>query len=211
MGADKPKQFIDLEGVPIIVRTVMRLNDLLPRAKFVIPLIEGYEFSLRSHLTDLHDEGRLTICAGGRDRFGSVSNGLAFCAEEDFVFVHDAVRPFVSKELLERLYEAILTHPEKGIVPAIKLRDSIRKIDTHGSMGLDRSQYRLVQTPQVFRASELKSSYSNAQQKVFTDDASVFEANGGGIIIVDGEEDNIKITTQRDLSLARHLVLKEWG
>lgn len=142
------------------------------------------------------------MCPGGSTRTQSVRNGLKFVEDEDLVAIHDGVRPLVSKEVLARAYQGAEAHG--NAITAVDLKDSIRLVDESGqSKAVNRSKYRIIQTPQVFKGTLIKKAYSNLPvNESFTDDASLVEKLGFDIHLVEGDYLNLKITTQEDLILA---------
>lgn len=205
MNASIPKQFLELNGLPILMHTVKAFytynNDM--RIILVLPehdipywekLCEGHAFKIP-----------LAVVKGGATRFESVRNGLMHIKNsQGVVSVHDGVRPLVSQRLI---HESFSTAIEKGsAVAAIALKDSIRKVTTDGNEAVDRAAYRLVQTPQVFLLPVIKSAYKAAKHSNFTDDATVVESSGHTIQLIEGEGQNIKITTPEDLLVAEHLL-----
>ncbi len=199
MGTDIPKQFLLLNGKPVLMHTLSKFNGLSDEIILVLPeaqiaywkeLCAQYQFSL-SH----------KIVAGGNERFYSVLNGLSsITSEEGLVAIHDGVRPCVSVDLIQRTYEEATQYG--SAIAAVKSKDSLRKVTPTGTEAVDRSHYFLVQTPQTFSLQKLKEAYHRSYQSFFTDDASVFEANGSAIQLVEGDYKNIKITTPEDLPLA---------
>ncbi|MEO6915384.1 MAG: 2-C-methyl-D-erythritol 4-phosphate cytidylyltransferase, partial [Chitinophagaceae bacterium] len=147
---------------------------------------------------------RITITSGGATRFDSVKNGLRLVPIDSMVFVHDGVRCLVSAHLIQRCLEAALLHG--NAIPAIAPADSIRMKTRDGSIPIDRDQLRLIQTPQTFRSALLKKAYAQEFKESFTDDASVLEAIGGEINLVEGESTNIKITLPFDMVLAEMIL-----
>jgi 2-C-methyl-D-erythritol 4-phosphate cytidylyltransferase len=141
---------------------------------------------------------------GGQTRFESVRNGLQAVQTPALVAVHDGVRPLVSKETIARCFDAAAE--KQAVIPVIDLVDSLRQVTENGNQAVDRSAYKLVQTPQVFDAALLKKAYEQHFSDLFTDDASVVEALGAKIHLVEGNRENIKITTGFDLELAEVLL-----
>ena len=151
----------------------------------------------------------MQIIAGGETRFESVKNGLSLIPDEEgIVAVHDAVRPLVTKKTIVNSFKAAERYGNG--VPAIPLNDSIRQIESSRSVAVDRSKYCLIQTPQCFSISLLKKAYSQDYKYTFTDDASVVESLGESIYLVDGNVDNLKLTTPTDLVIAE-AVIKQRG
>ena len=208
MGADIPKQFIPIGGKPILMRTLERFYafDSNMRIVLVLPvfmqdywfsLCKEYDFTLPYVLAD-----------GGETRFHSVLNGLQKISSECTVIgVHDGVRPFVSLKVIEDCYSMAA---ERGTaVPVIGVVETVRRVEQKNGMVVSvtvpRDDYKLVQTPQVFDSSLLRKAYSQPYTDFFTDDASVVEAYGETIALVDGNRENIKITTPFDLKIAEFL------
>ena len=199
MDSNIPKQFMLLNGIPILMHTLQKFKDfdsitlVLPKNQFQYwyNLCEKYNFNVK------HD-----IVEGGNTRYHSVKNGLQkLCSKEnDIVAIHDGVRPFISMNTLALLVKAVKKN--NGVIPILPVKESIRKVCNKNSENLSREYLFNVQTPQCFKASEIKKAYNQQYNKKFTDDASVFENFGGEIVTFEGEEKNIKITTKIDLKLA---------
>ena len=197
MNADIPKQFLLLNDLPILMHTLNAFTDFDKRI-LVLPqsqienwktLCGEYNFALKHMLV-----------AGGINRFGSVKNGLRKVDEGSIVAIHDGVRPLISKNLTNKLIDT--TKRGIGVVPVVPIKDSLRKVEGDNSKAVSRSSLYKVQTPQCFFASTIKDAYRQNFSLFFTDDASVLESNGGKIISILGEEQNIKITTKEDLRIA---------
>ncbi len=204
MGAQIPKQFIDLNGVPILVRT---LNKFIASSanQLVLVLPENQLSNWQKIKEYIGFNAPLTVVIGGNTRFESVKNALnALSDEEAIVAIHDGVRPFISTQQINRSFEEAEMHG--SAVNSIQLKDSIRLVINDSSQAKDRSQYRLTQTPQTFTLPKLKAAYQAIQNgAVFTDDASVWEHAGYPLHLIEGEELNFKITTPEDLRLAESL------
>ena len=205
MGGDIPKQFLPVCGKPVLMRTLeafhaydasMRLILVLPVSQqaYWKQLCEEYQFDL------VHE-----IANGGETRFHSVKNGLALVKEDGLVGVHDGVRPFVSQEVITRCYEEAASL--KAVIPVIGVVETVRHLTEEGSKTVPRDQYKLVQTPQVFDVTLLRRAYQQEYTDLFTDDASVVEALGEKVYLVEGNRENIKLTTPFDLKLAELLCL----
>ena len=205
MGGDIPKQFLPVCGKPVLMRTLeafhaydasMRLILVLPVSQqaYWKQLCEEYQFEL------VHE-----IANGGETRFHSVKNGLALVEEDGLVGVHDGVRPFVSQEVINRCYEEAASL--KAVIPVIGVVETVRHLIGEGSETVPRDQYKLVQTPQVFDVALLRRAYQQEYTDLFTDDASVVEALGEKVYLVEGNRENIKLTTPFDLKLAELLCL----
>jgi 2-C-methyl-D-erythritol 4-phosphate cytidylyltransferase len=144
------------------------------------------------------------LVAGGETRFHSVKNGLGKVDDESVVAIHDGVRPLVSTSLINSLISQ--TKDGFGIIPIVPVKDSIRKVDGENSTYIDKSKLYKVQTPQCFFSPDIKNAYAQEFSENFTDDASVFERNGGKITAILGEDRNLKITTEEDLKIAEVLI-----
>ena len=199
MESDLPKQFILLAGKPILMHTIEAFYNcnvsniivVLPpnQIDFWKELCTQFSFNL-SH----------EIVSGGASRFESVQNGLVLCNEEDLVAIHDGVRPFITAEIINNCFDVAA---QKGnAVAAVRLKDSIRKVDLLGNKNVNRDAYFLIQTPQTFKCNIIKDAYQAQDHINFTDDASVLEASGHAINLIPGDYKNIKITTPEDLLVA---------
>ncbi len=206
MGTAVPKQFLPMGGQPVLMHTIRAFAEADVAVGIIVVLPEechGHwdELCLRHGFSVPY-----RLASGGDTRFHSVKNGLALIPddEEGVVAVHDGVRPFASRELILRCYEA--TALRGSAVPVVPVVETLRRLTADGlSEVVSRDDYRLVQTPQVFRISLLKEAYRQPYRPEFTDDASVVEALGHEVALVDGERDNIKLTTPSDMSLAEYL------
>lgn len=207
MGGDVPKQFMLLEGRPVLMRTIDCFRATFPDIHIVVVLPQGQH----DHWQDLcreHGLEDVLTTAGGETRFHSVQNGVAAItseAGEALVGVHDGVRPFVSLDTLLRCYDqAALCGTAVPVAPVV---ETLRQVTPDGrSHTVPRGEYRLVQTPQVFRLSLLREAYTQPYEPRFTDDASVVEALGHEVTLVEGNRENIKLTTPADLLLARGIM-----
>jgi 2-C-methyl-D-erythritol 4-phosphate cytidylyltransferase len=207
MGATIPKQFILLNNKPILQHTIEKFYAYDPTIKIVVVLpLSQFEYwemmCVKYNLSITHD-----LVRGGSTRFESVSNGLTFISDSGnaIVFVHDGVRPFVSTQVLENCYATAL---EKGnAIPAIHCNDSLRQVHTEGGNShVHRADFRLIQTPQTFTLTQLLKAYRTNENPAFTDDASVVEYSGIAINLVQGNVDNIKITTPFDLTIGQAIL-----
>jgi len=202
VGGDIPKQFLYVGGLPVIMHTIKRFQPFADT--IIVTLPEQYfdywkEIQHKHHFFVPH-----RLVAGGDTRFQSIKNAVKYLPDDGLVAIHDAVRPFVSSELIKSCFE----HAEKHgtAVAAIPVTDSLRTASKSKSKRIDRSNFFAVQTPQVFSCEILKKSYSQAFNSKFTDDASVVESFGYDIQLVAGEELNFKITTPSDLIIANSIV-----
>lgn len=206
MGGEKPKQFQDLKGRPVLMHTLERFREALPEGKLILVLPEWWVTMwrdlCRQHAFSVDHE----LVKGGETRFHSVKNGLdAIRGEEGVVAVHDGVRPFVAVDVIRECVKQALTGA--CVVPVIAPVESVRlkQGDTDRTQSIDRNLCLLVQTPQVFPLNRLRQAYSQPYQSLFTDDASVVEADGGQVEVVEGNRENIKLTTPFDWAVAQLL------
>ncbi|PIQ22614.1 MAG: 2-C-methyl-D-erythritol 4-phosphate cytidylyltransferase [Cytophagales bacterium CG18_big_fil_WC_8_21_14_2_50_42_9] len=198
MQSQLPKQFISVGGEPILMRTIRRFHQYNPSLQLVVVLpkleIPKWQALCFTHVFEIKHQ----IIAGGATRFESVKNGLAAISEsEGVVAVHDGVRPFVPVSTIAQAF-AVAARTGNAVV-AVPLKESIRQVTATGNAARDRSQFRLIQTPQCFRLSLLRAAFALPEEPTFTDDASVVEKYGEKINLVDGSYENIKITTPDDL------------
>ncbi len=206
MGSDIPKQFLPVGGKPVLMRTLERFREyaedlqiilVLPKAQqdYWHELCQKYDFKIKYWLAD-----------GGETRFHSVQNGLAKIPDdaEGVVGVHDGVRPFPSIDVIRNCYETART--TKAVIPVVPVVETVRHLQGNTSETVPRNDYRLVQTPQTFDIQLLKAANKQPYNDGFTDDASVVEAFGFNITLVDGNRENIKITTPYDLKIAEVLI-----
>lgn len=202
MNKAVPKQFLLLGGKPLIMRTLEQFASICKSIVVSLPidyhdfwknLQKEYSFSV-SH----------TLVAGGETRFESVRNALECVPVEGLVAVHDAVRPFVSKNLIEKCFGEAAKYG--NAVAALPMTESLRMKKEGMNKWVDRTCFYRIQTPQVFRCSEIKEAYKQPYQAMFTDDATVLESQGRGIHLVEGEEQNFKITSPMDFLLAENLI-----
>jgi len=206
MGSELPKQFIPIAGKPVLMRTVEAFYDFDKDIKIVLVLPESHQAYWEDLCVQYKFDIPHKIATGGDARFHSVKNGLKYI-NGGLVGVQDGVRPFASKKMIERCYNA--AKDNEAVIPVINSTDSLREIVDNGkSKIIDRSKIRLVQTPQVFHADVLKRAYEVEFKESFTDDASVVEVMGVNIHLVEGEATNIKITTPLDLKIGELIVKK---
>jgi 2-C-methyl-D-erythritol 4-phosphate cytidylyltransferase len=208
MGMALPKQFLPLAGKPILYHTIANFARVLPQAHLVLVLPETDISKLQMVLEHFPDRIDLNVVAGGATRYDSVKNGLALVPKDAIVLVHDGVRPFVSDSLIVR---CLHTAREKGsAIPSVPMTDSVRmEAETGGFRPVDRSKLRLIQTPQAFRSDWLQEAFEQPYHPAFTDEATVLESIGYSVALVEGEKNNIKITTPEDLLLAENIMLKK--
>ncbi len=204
MGSDTPKQFLLLKQKPLLWYTLQSFLQSYDDMHIILVLPKDNITEGESLIKDLNAEARTTITAGGATRFQSVQNGLVWVTEPSIVFVHDGVRCLVTKELIHRCYEQAI---EKGsAIPAIAATDSIRIIEDGTHKVADRNHVRIIQTPQTFLSSILLPAFKNEYKDSFTDEATVVEASGQEVFLIDGDHENIKITRPADLLIAERIL-----
>ena len=207
MGGALPKQFMMLDNEPILARSINRMHEALPAAEIVVVLPEEH-VELWKNIAARFDVARHKIALGGKERFHSVKNGLAALSDEvAIVGIHDAVRPLASKKLIIKLF--LEAENSTAVIPVVAPIDSYRIVEGDNSRIIDRSALRMVQTPQVFQAKALRKAYEQPFSSTFTDDASVMEAAGHKVTLVEGERENIKITTPSDMLIAEAIINAE--
>jgi 2-C-methyl-D-erythritol 4-phosphate cytidylyltransferase len=201
MGMKVPKQYLQLRGKPIIVHTLELFRLFDPEIKTIVVLAPGHLDHWKQVEASYESARGLITTSGGDRRYDSVKKGLDFVDQKELVGIHDAVRPLVSQATLDRCFNA--AELEGSGIPVIEMDESVRMLENQaGSRHLDRSRLRRVQTPQVFRSERIKEAYRQAFHPDFTDDASVYETRYGPVTLVEGNRENIKITTPLDLQLA---------
>jgi 2-C-methyl-D-erythritol 4-phosphate cytidylyltransferase len=204
MGAEIPKQFLELAGRPVLMHTIERFKAFEESIEIITVLPENQLL----HWCDLQEKHNFqipqTLVKGGNHRFFSVRNGLKFVNTPGLVAIHDGVRPFVSIDTITRCFE---TADKLGnAIPAISPTESLRILTDKGSMPVNRFHVKQIQTPQVFNAELLKKAYQQEYSVEFTDDATVLEKTGEKINIIEGNRENIKITNPEDLLISTVLL-----
>jgi 2-C-methyl-D-erythritol 4-phosphate cytidylyltransferase len=204
MKSEVPKQFMELKGKPVLMHTISKFLEAYPDIQVILvlakqlnddwkALCKKYDFSVPYILAD-----------GGETRYHSVKNGLELVPGSACVGIHDAARPLVSIATIKAAFEKAMS--DGNASPAVPVTDSIRFLKDKENCSLDRTKYVIVQTPQCFHADLIKKAFEKAYKPEFTDDASVLESFGEKINLVEGNRENIKITTQQDLVVANALM-----
>lgn len=207
MGGDIPKQFLPIGGKPVLMRTIEVFREAYPDINVILVLPTSQQAYWQQLCKEYTFSIPLQIADGGETRFHSVSNGLKLVPDdvEGVVGVHDGVRPFVSTETIRRCYDEAVGHG--AVVPVVSVVETVRQLRGDGtSFTVPRDEYKLVQTPQTFRISLLKAAYQQPFVPSFTDDASVVEAWGKPVYLVEGNRENIKITTPADIRFVNGLL-----
>lgn len=204
MNSNIPKQFLELAGTPVILHSIYSFLKFDPSLQLIIALHENY-FSYWHDLCKKYSFSHAhSLAKGGETRFQTVKNALTQIPDDRIVAIHDAVRPLVSNDTIERGYRDALTFG--NAIPVIPVNDSIRWSEGKKNQTVDRQHLRIVQTPQVFEASLIKRAYYRITNDSFTDDAAVLEAMGETIHLFEGNHENIKITHPDDLVIAQALM-----
>lgn len=206
MNSRIPKQFLKLGSMPVLMHTVKVFHDYSPALDIILVLAEQeidrwHDLCRRFRFRIPHK-----VVKGGATRFQSVKNGLAHTGRTGFVAIHDGVRPLVEKEIIAASFKIAAIHG--SAIAAVRLKESIRITDKDKTRAVDRSKFRVIQTPQTFRVPLIRKAYHVNEDPGFTDDASVAEKSGLTISLFEGSYSNIKITTGEDLILARALLKK---
>ncbi len=204
MGSDLPKQFLPLAGSIVLMHTMERMVAAEPEAQLILALPHDQQEEWSKLCEQYHYTREHRVVDGGATRFDTVCNALRLVPNDVIVAIHDGVRPLVSIEVIR---QAFATAMEKGsAIPVMPVVESLRHVEGENSHAVERSAYRAVQTPQVFNSTHLKAAYSTPYRSEFTDDASVYEAAGHSIHLIDGNSENIKITIPQDIVLAEYLL-----
>jgi 2-C-methyl-D-erythritol 4-phosphate cytidylyltransferase len=205
MGSSLPKQYLHLKEKPLLLHALSAFIDACSDIHIILVLPDAYIQYTKDIFTEYDFQYPVTCVAGGETRFHSVQNGLKMITGNGIVFVHDAVRCLVSADLIRRCYDQAL---EKGsAIPVIPVKDSVRFVDEHGlNHAVSRNTLRMVQTPQTFQTEILLPAFACDYQPSFTDEATVVEAAGHNVCLIEGEETNIKITSPVDLLVAESYI-----
>lgn len=206
MGASIPKQFLPVNGLPILMLTIKRFREYDGSLRIILVLPKEQHEYWNELCKNYHFTDAYAVVEGGETRFHSVRNGLAAIPDDTqgVVGIHDGVRPFPSVEVIRACYETART--AKAVIPVVPVVETVRHIVAGGKTEtVDRADYRLVQTPQTFDIQLLKQAYAQPYRDCFTDDASVVESAGHEVTLIEGNRENIKITTPFGLRIARIL------
>ena len=203
MNAGIPKQFMLLHGEPVLMHTIRAFYTYDKNLNIILalpqPRIGEWKDLCRMHAFTIPHQ----ITPGGNTRFGSVKNAMEAIGPEGLIAVHDGARPLVSQDLIKRTFE--LAEKNGNAIPVLQASESLREVDPDTSRPVDRNRFRIIQTPQVFRAALIKAAYAAAPGDDYADDATVLEISGEKIHLVEGDRKNIKITVIEDLELANAL------
>lgn len=205
MGTDIPKQFLPVAGLPVLMRTIQRFKEYSESLHIILVLPKAQQEYWKELCRKHNFNVEHSIADGGETRFHSVKNGLALVPDnaDGVVGVHDGVRPFPATSVIAHCYEAARRHG--AAIPVVPVVETVRETDGEASHTVPRDRYRLVQTPQTFGIGLLQKAYGQEYTDMFTDDASVVESLGHRITLVEGNRENIKITTPFDIVVAEAL------
>jgi 2-C-methyl-D-erythritol 4-phosphate cytidylyltransferase len=205
MHSAVPKQFLLLNGLPVLMHTINAFYLCQTQPQIIVVLPADSHDYWNTLCATHHFDVPHKLISGGETRFHSVKKGLGLITDEDaLVAVHDAVRPLITKEIIDESYECAVKYG--NAIVAIKSRDSVRQIKDNRSLSLVRDEIYLIQTPQTFQSAQLKRAYLQPYQDSFTDDASVVEQTGVNINLINGSYQNIKITFPEDIAIAEFLL-----
>lgn len=204
MGGPIPKQFMLVKGKPLLCWTIEAFHAFDPAMPIIVVLPEAQIMIWKALCIGHGFLVEHQIVAGGDERFHSTRNGLAAVKGGGVVAVHDGVRPLVSKELIARCFATAQEHG--AAIPVMPITSSVRMVEGDGSKAIDRSMLRSVQTPQCFRVELLRKAFDAPYDAVFTDEATLVERTGGSVHLVEGDENNLKVTTPVDLCMLELLL-----
>lgn len=204
MKSEVPKQFIELHGKPILYHTIQCFLEFSNQLKIVLVLPNDDERNEQFMQNYFPEQKNIQVVKGGETRFHSVQNGLRVIEGDGIVLIHDGVRPFVSRAVLNQCLETAIQYG--NAIPCIEIKDSLRILNLDRNQAVSREAFRSIQTPQTFSIKAIKAAYEQEYTEHFTDEASVFESAGHQIHLIPGNEENIKITTPFDLDIASLLL-----
>jgi len=207
MNAAVPKQFLLIKGKPILYYTLATFLESYNDLTVILVLPEEFISAGQEIIDAFFDYKRIQIAIGGSTRFYSVQNGLKLIKEESIIFVHDGVRCLLSTDLIKRCYEAAIEFG--SAIPVIDSKDSVRIVTEEGSEVVERSSVKLIQTPQTFHSKIILPAFKIDYKDKFTDEATVVEAFGLKVHLIEGEENNIKITKPIDLAFAEKIIAEQ--
>lgn len=201
MNQELPKQFIELQGEPILMHTLRQFYRANTAINIVLVLPEVQRVYWQQLVTQHAFDIPHQVVSGGKSRFQSVKNGLtAISSVDGLVAIHDGVRPFISEAIIKKSFAVAKT--KGNAVVSMPLKDSIRHLSETGNTAMPRQDFRIIQTPQTFQLALIKAAFKTEELSTFTDDATVLEHFGHSIELIDGDYRNIKITTPEDLEVA---------
>jgi len=204
MGGAVPKQFILINNKPVLYYTLQTFLNAFADIQIILVLPVDYTDMGQEIIDAYFDKEKIRVTAGGDTRFQSVKNGLQLVEGDSIIFVHDGVRCLLTENLIHRCYANAF---ETGTaIPVVASKDSVRIVNEDGNDTIDRNKVMLVQTPQTFHSKILLPAFNIDYKEKFTDEATVVEAFGLKVTLVEGEENNIKITRPIDLLIAEKII-----
>ena len=204
MGSATPKQFLLLQQKSLLWYTIHSFLTAYDDLHIILVLPKNNSEEGKKLIKDLDAEAKIAITEGGDTRFHSVQNGLQLITEPSVVFVHDGVRCLVTKELIQRCYEQAMA--KGSAIPAVVATDSIRMMEDEDHHVINRKNIRIIQTPQTFQSQILLPAFQQPYDESFTDEATVVEASGQPVFLIEGDNTNIKITRPLDLVMAEKIL-----
>ena len=202
MESDTPKQFLVLSGMPVLMHTITAFHNYSKKIKIIVGLPLKEISTWKALVGDYSFKIPHEVIAGGDTRFQTVRNCLdSISSKKGLVAIHDGVRPLVSERMITSSFQLAESHG--AAIASVRMKESIRLINQSGNQSVDRSKYRLIQTPQTFKLDLLKEAYKQKEETTFTDDASVIERAGVSVSLYEGDYKNIKITTPEDLIIVK--------
>lgn len=200
MGSSLPKQFLTIDGLPILMHTINAFYNYSPDIRIIVVLPQEDFQTWMSLCQQFNFSKSVVLQAGGSTRFQSVKLGLSKISGDGIVAIHDGVRPLVAPGVIARSFQ--VATEERSAIAAVSLKESIRLVENNGTKALDRALFRLIQTPQTFDVALIQAAYKQEEDLRLTDDASVAERAGHQVTLIEGAYENIKVTTPEDLVFA---------
>ena len=204
MNSNIPKQFLLIKNKPLLFYTIDVFLKAYDDMQIILVLPKDHISKGQEIIDAYFNNSQIRICEGGRTRFHSVKNSLRLINDESIIFVHDGARCLLTQDLIQRCYNE--TEKYGSAIPVITSKDSVRLLTSEGHVALDRDTVKLVQTPQTFHSKILLTAFKIDHKDKFTDEATVVEAFGIKVNLIEGEENNIKITTPGDMFIAEQII-----
>lgn len=203
MGNNLPKQFLALQKSPILIHTILKFYNYDNSIQLILTLPENWISYWERTCAETNFDIQHEIIAGGKERYDSIKKALTL-SKGKLIAIHDGIRPLVSTETIQKAFE--MAEKKGNAIPIFPIKESVRFVENEKTHSINRNNYFLVQTPQVFERGLIKSAYEQDFQESITDDASLLEKTGKKIYVFQGNEENIKITTPLDLRIAEELI-----
>lgn len=205
MGSELPKQFLVIRGKPILIHTLELFHKYDSKIEIILTLPNEWRGYWETILDKYFCRVPHLVVTGGKERYHSIQNAIKKCTGK-VIAVHDGVRPFVSFDTLNRCFEALIE--KDAVVPVLNLKESLRQVKENETFAVNRSEFKMVHTPQCFKAEVLRKAYNQPFHEKVTDDACLVEETGVKITLVESNEENIKLTTPFDLLIAEMIIQK---